>query len=275
MATPRPATGSTTPDVWKSADSYERFMGRWSRLMAEKFLRWLDPPPGVDWLDVGCGTGALTEAVLAHAIPRSVFGCDPSAAFVRHARLRSVDPRAGFEVAAAEKLPFPHGAFDFVVSGLALNFFPDAGAGLKEMARVARLGGTVATYLWDYAREMRMLRLFWDVAAELDPDAIELHEGRRFDLCNPHHLEDLFRAGGLVDVETQPLDGFARFEDFDDFWSPFLGGQGPAPSYVATLSGARQVELRDRIRGRLPVLPDGSLSLLIRAWAVRGISLGA
>ena len=265
----------TVPDVWKSAEAYERFMGRWSRPMAEKFLGWLDAPHGADWLDVGCGSGALTESVLAHAVPRSVFGCDTATAFVRHARRRIADPRAGFEVSAAGKLPFPHGAFDFVVAGLALNFLTDVEAGLKEMARVARRGGTVAAYVWDYAGEMRMLGIFWDTAAELDPAASDLHEGNRFTLCSPHQLEDLFHDGGLADVETQPLDGLARFRDFDDYWSPFLEGQGPAPSYVATLSGARQMELRERIRERLPALPDGSITLATRAWAVRGIAPAA
>jgi SAM-dependent methyltransferase len=271
----RSARDPRAGDVWESAVAYERFMGRWSRPIAEKFLRWLDAPHGADWLDVGCGPGALVETVLSRAVPRSVFGCDSAVAYVRHARVSISDPRAGFEVGDAMRLPFPHGAFDVVVSGLALNFMPDPEAALREMNRVAHSGGLVAAYVWDYPGEMQILRVFWDSAVELEPGARELHEGRRFALCSPHRLEDLFRDAGLADVDAEPIETFARFRGFDDFWLPFLEGQGPAPSYVAALSGDRQAELRDRIRGRLPVLPDGSITLATRAWAVRGIALAA
>ena len=214
-------------DAWDSGAAYEAYVGRWSRPVARGFVGWLAVPPGLRWLDVGCGTGALARTVLALAAPREVVGVDPSPAYVAFARERVKDPRARFEVGDARAMRADDASFDAVVSGLVLNFVPEPERALSEMARVARPGGVVAAYVWDYAEGMRMMRHFWDAAVELDPEAVELDEGRRFPLCAPEPLADLFRGAGLTDVEVRAIEVPTVFRDFDDYWPPFLGGQDP------------------------------------------------
>ncbi|MGH9277907.1 MAG: class I SAM-dependent methyltransferase [Acidimicrobiales bacterium] len=253
--------------MWGRGDAYEPYIGRWSRLVAAEFLGWLAVEPGRRWCDVGCGTGALTTAILARCDPAEVVGVDPSEDYVAWAaRNIGDDERARFVVASAEELP--PGVADVVVSGVALNFMPDPGAALAAM-RAAAPQGIVAAYVWDYAGRMELIRRFWDAAGALDPAAAALDESVRFSRCRPDWLEALWRDAGLADVETRAIDVPTRFRDFDDYWAPFLGGQGPAPAYAMSLDEAARTRLRERIRERLPVAADGSISLVARAWAVR------
>ena len=255
---------------WQSGNAYEPYVGRWSRPVTRAFLGWLAVPSGGRWLDVGCGTGALTETILSVAAPGEVVGIDPSPAFVAFARDRVGDPLARFDVGDARALRADPATFDAVVSGLVLNFVPEPGEAVAEMARVTRPGGTVAAYVWDYAEGMQMMRHFWDAAAELDPGSRELDEGRRFTLCRPEPLADLFRSTGLHNVEVRAIDVPTVFRDFDDYWSPFLGGRAPAPAYTMSLSEKQRAELRERIRANLPTNAEGEHHLTARAWAVRG-----
>jgi SAM-dependent methyltransferase len=257
-------------EVWNVAEAYEHYVGRWSRRVAESFVPGLGVPAGLRWLDVGCGTGALTSVVLHAGEPAEVHAVDPSNGFLTHAG-RTADPRVQFSVGDARALPFPDGRFDVVVSGLVLNFLPDPVGAAAELARVAAPGGVVAAYLWDYADGMQMIRYFWDAATALDPAVAEQDEGRRFPLCHPDPLRSLWNGAGLTGVEVEPIDVPTRFRDFDDYWSPFLGGQGPAPGYVGTLDDDSRAALRALLHDRLPVAPDGSITLSARAWAVRGI----
>lgn len=257
-------------DSWASGDAYERYVGRWSRPVAAEFVRWLDLPHSLDWIDVGCGTGALASTILEAAAPRRVRGYDLSPDHVAAARARVGDPRAEFGQADATALPDPQHACDAAVSGLVLNFVPEPARAVAEMRRVVRPSGAVAAYVWDYAGEMQLMRVFWDAAVELDPSAAELDEGRRFGFCRPEPLRDLFQSAGLHDVEVRGIDVPTRFRDFDDYWEPFLGGQGPAPGYAVSLDQARRGALRELIRARLPFEADGGITLTARAWAVRG-----
>jgi SAM-dependent methyltransferase len=256
-------------NIWVSGEEYERYVGRWSRLAAIEFLDWLAIRPGLRWLDVGCGTGALTSTILARCEPVSVVGIDPSEGFVSLAREQVDDARAGFAIGDAATLPA--GSADVVVSALMLNFVPDAAAALRSM-REAAPAGVVAAYVWDYAGRMELMRYFWDAAVALDPDALARAEGSRFTMCRPEPLEALWREAGLVDVTSRAIDVPTVFADFDDYWTPFLAGQGPAPAYAVSLEPAHRDALRDRLRADLPVAADGSISLTCRAWAVRGRS---
>lgn len=258
------------PDQWAAGDRYEPYVGRWSRRVAREFLDWLDVPGGRAWLDVGCGTGALTQTTVAHREPGWVIAIDASPGYVAYARERTASPRARFAVADAQALPLATASVDVAVSGLMLNFLPDPGRGVAEMARVTRAGAPVAAYVWDYAERMELMRYFWDAAVALDVTAAPLDEGRRFPLCRPEPLADLFARAGLAEVDVRPIDVATDFRDFDDYWTPFLGGQGPAPGYATALDEARCAALRDRIRAALPVAADGSIHLVARAWAVRG-----
>ena len=256
--------------LWASGAAYEPYVGRWSRLVAREFLAWLALRPDGRWLDLGCGTGALAESILATASPREVVGIDRSEGYVAFAREQLRGQSARFAVGDAQQLPFADAAFDAAVSGLVLNFVPQPGRGLAEMARVTRSGGTVAAYVWDYAGQMQLMRHFWEAAVALDPAATELDEGRRFPLCRQEALERLFHEAGFEDVAVRAIDVPTVFRDFDDYWSPFLGGQGPAPGYAMSRDEQRRTALREHLRTRLPTADDGSIRLIARAWAARG-----
>jgi SAM-dependent methyltransferase len=255
-------------DRWERGDPYERYIGRWSRAVAPRFLDWLQLPAGGRWVDVGCGTGALANAILEHGAPAAVTGVEPSPGFLATAR-RRLGARATVVEGNATSLSLPDGAADVVVSALVLNFLPDPAAGVREMSRVACAGATIAAYVWDYAEGMQLIRFFWDAAVELDPRARPSDEAVRFPLCRPDALERLFTDAGLRDVATAAIEIATPFADFDDVWEPFLGGQGPAPAYLMALAEADRVRVRERLRARLPVRADGSIALGARAWAVR------
>lgn len=256
-------------DTWERGSPYERYVGRWSRRVAPPFLSWLGVDAGRRWLDVGCGTGALCAAILDRCAPASVTGVEPSAGFLQTAA-ENLAGRASLHQGNASAIPLGDAAVDVVVSGLVLNFVPDAPDALREMSRVAAGGGTIAAYVWDYAGKMELMRLFWDAAAELDPAAARLDEGVRFPLCRPDALETLFAGAGLRHIAVSAIDIATPFAGFDDYWQPFLGGQGPAPAYAMSLAEDARARLRDRIRERMPFAADGSISLTARAWAIRG-----
>jgi SAM-dependent methyltransferase len=262
-------TDARPSDAWNSGDPYEIYVGRWSHFVANEFLAWLNPPPSLRWLDVGCGTGALTSAIAEKCRPARLLGIDPSEGFLAKARARLGD-RASLRVANALEIPLRDAEVDVVVSGLVLNFIPGTAGGMAEMRRAVVPGGTIAAYVWDYAGKMELMRHFWDAAVELDPAARDLDEGVRFPLCRPDALANAFRDADLTEIQVVPIDIPTPFRDFDDYWTPFLGGQGPAPSYAMSLDESSRNRLRDRIRARLPGQPDGSILLMARAWAVRG-----
>ena len=263
-------SGPQPADRWSDGDAYEAYVGRWSRRIAHDFIAWLGLPAGLKWLDVGCGTGALTETILSVAEPSGVKGIDASPPYVAAASERITDPRARFETGAAQSLPEPPSSYDVAVSGLVLNFVPEPEKAAWEMARVVRPGGAVAAYVWDYAEKMELMRYFWDAAVALDSAAAKLDEWDRFQICTETGLAACFASAAIRDIETRAIDTDTVFRDFDDYWAPFLGGQGPAPGYVAALSSDRQEALRERLRTSLPVEADGSIRLIARAWAVRG-----
>ena len=256
-------------DTWERGNPYEHYVGRWSRRLAPRFLSWLDLPRGLRWLDVGCGTGALCAAILDECAPSTVFGIEPSAGFLATAA-ENLGGRATLQRGSATEIPLPDDSVDAAVSGLVLNFVPDGPAALAEMSRVAVAGGIVAAYVWDYAGRMELMRHFWDAAVALDATAATLDEGERFTLCRPAALEQMFVGAGLLRVAVSGIEIPTPFASFDDYWQPFLGGQGPAPAYAMSLDDRGRARLRDRIRGQLPRGADGSIDLTARAWAVRG-----
>jgi SAM-dependent methyltransferase len=257
-------------DKWAAGSSYEDFMGRWSRHLASRFVSWLRISGGVHWLDVGCGTGALTDAICGQADPASVVGCDPAEPFIEFARRHSRDARVSFVAAGAGHLPRRTGGYGSIASLLALNFFPDSAAAVCEMRSLAALEGTVSACVWDYGGRMEYLRHFWDAAASVDSTARELDEGHRFPLCHPEALTDLFRVGGLRDIRCEPIEIPTAFASFDDYWQPLLGGTGPAPSFVASLDADHRATLVRTLQQKLRRGSDGTIALTARAWAVRG-----
>jgi SAM-dependent methyltransferase len=255
-------------DNWQLGNPYERYVGRWSRRVAPAFLAWLKVDAGQRWLDVGCGTGALCGAIAARCAPASLTGVEPSDGFLETARA-TLPGNVTLRQGNAASLPLPDACVDVVVSGLVLNFVPDAGAALGEVARVAVPGATFGAYVWDYAGKMELIRHFWDAALAIDPAAATLDEGKRFPLCQPDALLAQVVAAGFRDAEVTSIDIETPFASFQDYWEPFLGGQGPAPAYAMSLEPDARDRLRNTLAASLPVRTDGAIALVARAWAVR------
>ena len=255
-------------DTWERGDPYEQYVGRWSREVAPQFLSWLNIPAGRRWLDVGCGTGALGAAILDQCAPVSVIAVEPSEGFLEKTK-EQLGSRVLLLRGSAAQIPLDDRSVDVTVSALVLNFVPDGRAAVSEMARVTAPGGTVAAYVWDYSGKMELMRYFWDAAVELNPEAAKLDEGARFPVCRPEALTELFAGAGLRGIEVKAIDVTTSFADFEDYWRPFLGGQGPAPAYAMGLDDTARGRLAERLKRRLPLQAGGSISLTARAWAVR------
>jgi SAM-dependent methyltransferase len=264
---------SSRHDAWQAGDSYDAYMGRWSRRIAPLFLDWLGVRDGLDWLEVGCGTGALSGAILERCQPKSLVAIDPSDGFLAKARESVRDDRLAFHVGDGQALPLESGSCDVVVSGLVLNFIPDRQTALSEMKRVARPGGTIGFYIWDYpGGGMGFMRAFWNAATALDPNALDLQEGRRFPFCTPEGLTDLVTETGVSAVAHTAIEVPTVFSNFEDFWRPFTLGAGPAPGYCMSLTSEARERLRAKLQNTLPRGPDGSITLMARAWAIKGRS---
>jgi len=259
-----------TLEKWTSGEAYDQWMGRWSQLLAERFLQWLDIRPNLRWLDVCCGSGIVTEAITRRCSPASVAGIDVSPEQIEFARAHRGRSHATFQVGDAMNLPFPAGNFDVVVCGLGMNYIPQPERALREMRRTAVRDGLIAAYVWDYAEGARFIRKFWDTAKEIDPDARRFDQASRFPLCTAPAMQNLFEKAGLVRVTVHAVEVVTHFANFEDYWKPLLGGQGSAPRYAAQLAAPVREAIRDRLKQSLPTDAQGAIELPARAWAVRG-----
>ena len=246
-------------------------MGRWSRLMAPLLVDFAGVPDGARVLDVGSGTGALAFAIAERNGRSHVVGVDPSQEYVAYATSRNpFSDRASFQVGDAQELHFPDVAFDACLSLLVFNFIPDPKKALLEVSRVTKPGGLVSAANWDYGAGMRMLRVFWDAAVSVDA-TVEALDERRMSLCRAGELAELWKRGGLRNIQEQPLDITMRFQSFADYWEPFLLRQGPAGAYAGSLNRDRLQALRGEVKHRLSLSnEDSPFALTARAWAVRG-----
>ena len=258
-------------DRWEGAAKYERFMGRWSRALARAFVAWLQVPAAASWLEIGCGTGSLTGAIGELGQPASVLACDTAPDFVRDCRERLRYPQLTVVPASPGSLPTGAAGHDAVVSSLVLNFLPDPVASLAQMREACSPTGCVAACVWDYSEGMEFLRIFWDAAVALDPEARSLHEGSRFPLCRREALHAAFVDAGLHSVHVDPITIPTAFAGFEDFWAPFVDGPGPAPTYVASLSESARDRLAERLREILAGVDDRPIPLRARAWAAKGL----
>lgn len=255
-------------DSWSAGQSYDHYMGRWSRKVAAEFLTWLSPRSNVDWLEIGCGTGALTNAILSSASPSSILATDQSPDFIAHAKASTDNKRADFKVAKAEKLPSADRSVDIVTSALVLNFIPDRESALKEMMRVLRPDGLLSFYVWDYpGGGMGFIDAFWKAAAEVDPAAADLNESARFPFCTEAGLEQLCADVGFENSKIAAIEVETEFPNFEAFWHPFTLGAGPAPGYCMSLPEDNRVKLKTRLAANLAT--DGPVVLKARAWGVK------
>jgi len=247
------------------ADAYDRFMGRYSVLLAPQLADLADVVVGQRVLDVGCGPGALTTELVMRLGAAAVTAVDPSEPFVAAARERH--PGVSVERASAEQLPFPDRAFDAALAQLVVHFMADPVAGLREMARVTREHGVVAACVWDHvAGGQGPLSSFWDAVHELDPD---VEDESTLAGARDGHLTELFEAAGLREIDETHLTVSIEHPTFEDWWEPFTLGVGPAGAYAAGLDPERQAQLRERCREKLPAPP---FVLTVRAWAARGLA---
>lgn len=251
------------------AAGYERFMGRWSRAVAPRFLDWIEPRARSRWLDVGCGTGILTEALLGLCEPQSVVGIDCAPAQIRAVSSRLADDRATFRQADAAELPYRDGTFDVCASALVLNFLPDPVRGLAEMCRVTSCGGVVAGYVWDFAQELspsgplrQAMRTFG-----IDVPAIPGTTHSTLDA-----MRGLFQRAGLASVAAKSVDVALAYENFDDFWEAQTPSHNPTTRIIDAMTPARQRLLKRAVREALPVSPNGRIEYSARANMIRGLA---
>jgi SAM-dependent methyltransferase len=258
--------------MFTQAESYQRYMGRWSQMLAPELVRFAGVRDGDFVLDVGSGTGSVASSLRDMFANVRVSGVDASEEFVRFARQRVTDPRIQFEVGDAQHLPFQNATFDVALSLLVLNFVPDSARAVREILRVTKPKGVLAAAVWDLGPQgTQMLRMFWDEVISLDPGARAFDEAT-MSLCRDGALGALCQQQGLESVLASSLTVPLQFASFEDYWAPFLLGVGPAGKYVESL----KPEHRDRLRARLQVRLTGTRSdrpfeLQARAWAVKGI----
>ncbi|KUL97224.1 SAM-dependent methyltransferase [Bosea sp. WAO] len=257
----------------RSAAGYDRLMGRWSRLLAEPFIRFAGLEDGERVIDVGCGTGSLTFTLPQAAEIGEIAAIDFSPIFVEEAQRRNTDPRIAIRQGDATAIPFEDGRFDRALSLLVLHFVPEADKAVAEMRRIVRPGGVVAAAVWDHLGGMAVMRMLWDTAAAIDEGAGEARSEYCFrPMTGPGEMRRSFLAQGLRDVTESSLTIRMDYENFADYWEPISAGEGPIGKYVAGLDEPRQTKLREAVRAAYEAgKPDGPRSFASVAWACRGV----
>jgi SAM-dependent methyltransferase len=245
-------------------ESYDRFMGVYSVQLAPQLADLAGVAAGQRVLDVGCGPGALSTELVRRLGPNGVTAVDPSESFVAAARERL--PGVTVERASAERLPFPDDAFDAAIAQLVVHFMSDPVAGLAEMGRVTRRGGVVAACVWDHAGGHSPLSPFWDAVRVLEP---EVDDESGLPGAREGHLAELFDAAGFREIDATTVTATVEHRTFEEWWTPFTFGIGPAGAFVAGLSKDQQTELSELCRERLP---DAPFTITARAWAARGLA---
>jgi SAM-dependent methyltransferase len=269
---PRPMLASTTYHA-SDGTAYEHFLGRWTSQLAGRLLDFAEFPGDGPLIDIGTGTGSLAVAMAVRWPSRRIIGIDLAEPYIRYARSRSTAPLLSFEVAEAARLPFRPDTFSGAAAQLVLNFVPNPEAAMSEMRRVTRQGGTVVAAVWDFRGGLVYQRIFWDTAAGIDPQA-GLARDRLFSarLALPGGLANLFTDAGFADVQSGSVTIRMDYENFEDYWQPLLGGQGPVGTYVVELSTDLRARVKDAVKSAYCAgSPDGARSLCATAWAVRGL----
>jgi ubiquinone/menaquinone biosynthesis C-methylase UbiE len=255
-----------TAHAFDDSAAYERFVGNWGRAAGAIFLEWLTPPTGAHWLDVGCGTGLFTELILDLRTAAMVLAIDQTPAQIEYARRKPMARRANFQVGDAQALPFPDSSFDVVVSALVLNFIPDRPRALSEMRRVARTGGVVAGYVWDFGEELSPSGLFRLGMREIVADLPALPGTADSSLGA---LRSLFERAGLADIVTTTIEVTVSFPNFDDFWLAQTPSYSPMTKMIAAMTTSERAKLTEAVRAHVPIRGDGRIEYPARANAIK------
>ena len=262
---------TNSPNGISNGDAYNNFMGHWSALVAVKFISWLKVDQGRRWLDLGCGTGVLTKSILEYGSPDFVHGIDPTEDYIAHCKSAfREDTRASFSIGGYSDLQAISETYDAVVAGLMLNFADKPQDAVIAMRNITADNGIVGVYIWDYNQKMEMLSHFWEAVVELDSGASPFHESRRFKINDLRGLEQLFMNADFREIMTASIEVSVRYQNFEEYWIPFSGGQGPAGVYYTSLKEAQRIELKKIMRRRIKAESDGSFVLEARALAIKG-----
>ena len=256
---------------WNNSSFYNDFMGRWSMRVAQLFLSWLNENHSLQnkkWIDVGCGTGALTFEILKQTNPESVLGVDSSPEYLPKS---SSTTTLSFRRGSSSDLPVKSEQFDYAVSALALNFMPNHDQCIKEMMRVLKKNGILSLYVWDYKEQMEFLRYFWDSAIEAIPRSKDFDEGEKFPICRREALKELFEKNTLTNIEMKDLIIQTEFRNFEDYWIPFLRGQGPSGEFLTSLNEKERNLIKNKLLEKLPYSEDGTITLKARSFAIKGV----
>jgi ubiquinone/menaquinone biosynthesis C-methylase UbiE len=264
-----------TNDLWTDGALYEKYTGRWSRLIANKFIDWLDVKQArmEGCVDMGCGTGALSEALIANDVCTSLTCLDRSPAYLSFAKQRIQSSNVQFVTGDVQSTSLSASEHPLIVSGLVLNFVDSPEKMLREMVRIGRSGAVLGVYIWDFSDGMKPIRKFWD-AARLSgaPNVDELDAGIQFPICKRENLLQIVTESGWVEPCVEPIEIDAHFENFDDYWSPFLSGQGTGPAFAVSLDEDTRERVRKTLMSLVTDAPDKPFTLRARAWAAKGIA---
>lgn len=256
-------------ESWNDSNAYDLYVGRWSRRIAGDFMQWLQPQANLSWLEVGCGTGALTTEILNSARPLRILAIDKSGAYLTKARSYISSPRVSFSKTDLSALD-AGAEFDYITSGLVLNFLSDVEEKLKCMKQYLRPGGSISAFVWDYAGHYQPMRIFWDSVKQLYKEAERFDAGIKYPLCSESNLTALFRSVDLSNIRFTKIEKIATFRDFDDYWLPIASAQGSVTEFLDTLNEGKKNDLKALVKSRLPMSLNGEIKLILSALAIEG-----
>jgi SAM-dependent methyltransferase len=259
-----------TKENWDNIQGYEMYVGRWSRALSLDFVHWLNACAALKWMEIGCGTGALTQAIAETYDPSSLLALDKSEAYLTKARENGKLSKVSFLRVDLDSF-LPEGEFDNITSGLVLNFLPHTEKTLRSLMSNLRNGGQLSAFVWDYGGHYQPMRHFWDAAKEVSAVAKDFDTGIKFEICRKEKLISLFESLGLTHVEFTNLERIAMFQNFDDYWLPIASAQGSVTEFISILTEKEKDNLKETIRRRLPIALNGEIKLIINALAVKGV----
>jgi SAM-dependent methyltransferase len=260
-------TGTT--EKWDNTQGYEMYVGRWSSLLSIDFVNWLNARSNLKWLEIGCGTGALTKAIAEKCTPSYLLAIDKSDSYIEKAKENVNSGNVSFLNIDINSCPLNE-KFHYITSGLVLNFVPKFGDMLRKLMNNLEPGGEISSFVWDYGGHYQPMRHFWNAACEIIPGSEKFDAGRNFDICTKENLIRLFEGIGLNDIQFTTIERIATFQNFDDYWLPIISAQGSVTEFISTLKEAEKEKLKEHLKRKLPIAFNGEIKLVISVLAAKG-----